>query len=367
MMKIIHVTTLHSSTDARIYYRECRSLAEVYDYEVHLAAPSAEELELKLKAISLPRPFKFRPLRIAQSNFTLLKLLIRHRADVWHLHDPELLPVSIMASFFVKDKFIWDAHENYLEQLAAKYSKRNQNYTLRLFLSKIVKLCFTLADKRFTGIVAATPSIGKFYKNPNTVSVSNFVDHEFFKDAISSPSNTYLLFTGAPNDSALLHAIISAGRTIDFELVISGEKPDPQLFFLGKQIFGDKINFLGFQSHDKLRKLISGARFGFVTYDDSQHEEDAFPTKLGEFLACGLPVISTPNSFLQRYQLDNFGIVTEGFDSEAIASGIREAIEIDNFKWNNFSKAGKDWVLKNNWKSNGKVELLDFYSKIVKL
>lgn len=101
---------------------------------------------------------------------------------------------------------------------------------------------------------------------------------------------------------------------------------------------------------------LTDARFGFVTYADSQHDEDAFPTKLGEFLACGLPVISTPNSFLHGYQLDNFGIVTEGFDFEAIASGIRQAIEIDSVRWNNFSKPGKYWGHKNNWKSNGKYD-----------
>lgn len=363
-MKIIHVTTLHSSTDPRIYYRQCRSLAEIHDYEVHLAAPSAEELDLKVNAISLPRPFKFRPLRLVQSSFSFLKLLTRHRADVWHLHDPELLPVSIMASFFVKDKFIWDSHENYIQQLEAKDSKRTQVFSLRLFLSKIVKLCLTLADKRFAGIVVATPSIGMPYRNRNTKVIPNFVDRDFYRDLAPHCSNNYFLFIGAPNASSLLDSIINAGRRVNFDLVIAGEKPNQKLVDLGKQIFGKRISFLGFCSHEKLRELLSGARFGFVTYSNTVHEEDAFPTKLGEFCASGIPIISTPNAFLSKLNLERFGYITEGFGSNSIAKTIEMAMSCDDESWHNFSKNGLDFSNKVNWQLKGKPELLSLYKNL---
>jgi Glycosyltransferase Family 4/Glycosyl transferases group 1 len=365
-MKIIHVTTLHPSTDARIYYRECISLASIPGHEVCLAAPSANEADLKVNAISLPRPFKFRPLRIMQSSFSLLRLLRSHRADVWHLHDPELLPVAILASFLMKGKFVWDSHEDYLKQLEIRNSKRSTNYVARRFFSKSLRVIFRLVDQRFAGILAATPSIGTFYRNLNTSVVSNDVDHKFYSDLRPSASNDYFLFTGAPNESALLDTIIEAGRTVKFNLVIAGEKPDPRLVFLGNRIFGNRISFLGFQSHESLRKLISGARFGFVTYSNIEQEEDAFPTKLGEFLASGLPIISTPSYFLKDLNLENFGYVSSGFDSNSIAEIISVANQIETQKWNYFSDNGRMWAQENNWENSGKLHLLNFYSVLSK-
>ena len=44
-MKICHLTSVHSLTDSRIFYKECSSLVEA-GFEVHFVVPSEKDQEL---------------------------------------------------------------------------------------------------------------------------------------------------------------------------------------------------------------------------------------------------------------------------------------------------------------------------------
>jgi glycosyltransferase involved in cell wall biosynthesis len=52
---------------------------------------------------------------------TLFFAAIRDRAAIYHIHDPELLPVAVVLSLFTRGRTIYDVHEHYPFSMLAKH------------------------------------------------------------------------------------------------------------------------------------------------------------------------------------------------------------------------------------------------------
>src|SRR5271157_277240 len=118
-MRVCHVCSGHSSDDARVFHRACRSLANA-GYEVHLVAASpAMGLYTDGGVIIHPLP-SFPPrvsgsLRRMARRFRVARLANDLCPDLYHVHEPELLgPVIDRAG---SSPVIWDVHESYLDVL----------------------------------------------------------------------------------------------------------------------------------------------------------------------------------------------------------------------------------------------------------
>ena len=97
-MRVAILTTVHSALDGRIFHKQAVSLAQA-GYDVTLFAPLHPEAEAiawqhNVAYVSLRAPGRrmARPLQWLR----LIRLLRRNRCDVWHFHDPELLPLTII-------------------------------------------------------------------------------------------------------------------------------------------------------------------------------------------------------------------------------------------------------------------------------
>ena len=87
-MRVCHVTSVHPSKDVRIFYKECVSLAK--EYEVFLIAPNVkDEYTECIHIVGVPLP-QSRIRRIFSLN-RVFKKAMDVNAEVYHLHDPELM------------------------------------------------------------------------------------------------------------------------------------------------------------------------------------------------------------------------------------------------------------------------------------
>src|SRR5207302_1599961 len=107
-VRVCHLTSVHPVYDTRIFEKECVSLVAA-GYDVHLVAPAAESKRVRGVTIVAVPPARS---RLGRATVTTARVLVRAlqiRARVYHLHDPELIPVGIVLRA-LGQKVIYDAH-----------------------------------------------------------------------------------------------------------------------------------------------------------------------------------------------------------------------------------------------------------------
>src|SRR5690554_6269081 len=110
--KSVHITTVHHPLDPRIYYKQCQSLAKA-GFDVTLIAPESEDNDTGTNIKVVPiKKHSNRLKRMIVSTYVAYKKARELKADYYHVHDPELLPVA----WLLKKKsnmVIYDIHEDY--------------------------------------------------------------------------------------------------------------------------------------------------------------------------------------------------------------------------------------------------------------
>ena len=101
MSKVCIITSVHHVLDPRIFFKQARSLAKA-GYEVTLIAQNDKnEVINGIEVIGLGNP-KTRFHRMFFLTSHMLKKALSINADVYHIHDPELLPVLVIIKLLTK-------------------------------------------------------------------------------------------------------------------------------------------------------------------------------------------------------------------------------------------------------------------------
>jgi uncharacterized SAM-binding protein YcdF (DUF218 family)/glycosyltransferase involved in cell wall biosynthesis len=86
------------------------------------------------------------------------------------------------------------------------------------------------------------------------------------------------------------------------------------------------VHLLGARSHADVPRYIKAFDVGLVPYRLSDYTANVYPTKLNEYLALGVPVVSTDLAEIQRFNRTHGDVVAVGRDPEAFAGAVREAV-----------------------------------------
>jgi hypothetical protein len=171
-IKVCHITSVHPDGDVRIFHKECISLAEE-GFEVSLVVPNTtSRMENGISICSFSYKPSSRISRFTKSVNLAFKKAIEQDADIYHLHDPELLRIALKLKKRGK-KVIFDAHEDLPQQiLSKKYIKKFLRKPLSNFIGKYERKITSKLD----AVITATPFIrDKFLKyNSNSIDINNF-------------------------------------------------------------------------------------------------------------------------------------------------------------------------------------------------
>lgn len=362
MLSVIHLTTAHLMDDARIFNKECRSIARLPMVSVTIAAHGTVEADPTIDIISLGRKPTSRVIRILRSQFIGLKMILSHKPTLWHFHDPELLFIAAILLKFGK-KVIWDAHEDYFLQFDPKVNYRSYLPPLfRRLVSNTVIVLLKYVERNCYAVIAATDTIAKSYSNTRTVVVGNEAIVSEFESCQPKFETKRLLFVGpATNAQSFFEVVDAVAAVRDTTLTLIGKEPSIEAWEYGRNALGARIEYLGWKDRLGLASVISNSAIGLITYNDNQINAANSPNKLFEFSAAGLPCVATPTRSNTSWAKESQGaILAGGFSSKDLALAIGAAFS-DKSTWLKMSLNSRKWSdTHGNWSASEK-NLLNIY------
>ncbi|MFN0198565.1 MAG: glycosyltransferase, partial [Planctomycetaceae bacterium] len=169
--KIVHLTTVHRSDDVRILRKECSSLLQS-GYDVTLISPGQPVLEIERAGIRhyATGNVAHRGARMLKLQYRTLKRALSLKADLYHFHDPELIPAALILKLAGR-RVIYDVHEDLPRQIQ---TKRWIPRILRGMIGRCAELAEAIMARSCNAVVAATPKIAKRFPAAKTFLVQNF-------------------------------------------------------------------------------------------------------------------------------------------------------------------------------------------------
>jgi glycosyltransferase involved in cell wall biosynthesis len=319
--RIVHVTTVHRSTDNRILRKECASLAEA-GYDVRLVAPAEEDGNVDGVHIDALPAFRSRLRRMFLGPLAVWRKLLQLRPDVVHVHDPELIPVAMVWRVLQRTPTIYDSHEDLPKQVVGKPYLRSWVRPVAVLLARGLEAA---ADRFLDAIVAATPSIARNYRRAPVALVQNFPWARDFPEAfpVDPDCRTVVYVGGIAESRGALEMLKAVERsTADARLLLAGPVMSDGLPAEIAQREAT-VNYLGYLPVTEVPALIQSASVGLVLFQPLPNNLESQPTKLFEYMAAGRPFIASDFPAWRRLLgAENCGVFTNPHDVEALRNAI---------------------------------------------
>ena len=323
--KVVHFSTVHPANDTRVFHKECRALCEA-GYDVTLYARCAGDSELDGIKVKRVDEYSGRVRRMVVGPLRLLRRLLNERADIYHFHDPELLPIGLVLRIFGKS-VVYDAHEWVRGDVG---SKPYLPVALAKVFGTVAWAIEQIGSRVFTHVIAATPFIAGQFDAKRVTVIHNYPDlTEFARGDIDSwcHRETAAAYVGGLNDERCGSELLRAAGTLTHpgaKLIVAGPVADG-LDPMDKP----SVEYLGVIDRQQVADLLGRARCGVVLLRDLPNTRDAMPTKFFEYLASGLPVVVSASTRPIAQLTDELrcGLVVDESDVEQIAAAISQLVD----------------------------------------
>jgi glycosyltransferase involved in cell wall biosynthesis len=365
--RVVHLTSAHPRDDVRIFLKECSSLS-AHGHEVFLVVADGRDVEVlngvNIVDIGLPRGRIDRMLKVTRRAFSKALEL---DADIYHLHDPELLPTGLKLKRHGKT-VLFDAHEDVPKQILAKHY-------LQPWVRHILSWGFAqferYACKRFDGVVTATPYIrDKFLQiNNRSLDINNFPMIGELENSVTWQHKAQeVCYVGniaqVRGINELVLALESTRSNVRLNLV--GGFAEPHIESTVRAYKGwRKVNYLGVQDRSGVREVLGRSIAGLVTLHPIPNYLDALPIKMFEYMSAGIPVIASDFELWRAIIEDaKCGLCVDPLDPASIAEAIDYLVSHPD-EAREMGLNGQRAVLSQyNWAQEEK-KLLAFYDEIL--
>lgn len=368
-VKVCHITTVHPNRyDVRIFEKECTTLAEAgYDVTLIVNDELPDEVKngIKIESLHLNSNGRLdRATRIANAAY---QKSIVVNADIYHIHDPELLRIALRLRKKGK-KVIFDSHEFTAMQIMTKgYIPK----FARTPFSAIYRKYENYHLRRLSGLIAPCTYAGNDYFNEVSISkviIGNYASKKGMignLDKIKERESKVCYVGGISESRGALH-MIRAAYIAGVKLVLIGNVADELKGKMESMPEYENVEYLGVLSHNETLNEISKCKLGLtLLQNDGQYVNcDNLSTKTCEYMQLGLPVIMSDAPYwikiLDRY---HFGKAVDPSDDETIAATIKEIIN-DECKLYEMASEGLRAIREElNWETDAN-KLVEFYRMI---
>lgn len=295
MLSIVHLTSVHRRDDMRIVRKMCKAgLRGGYSVKLVVADGQENSQEDGIEVWDVGK-CGGRIQRMWRTTSRVFQVALSLNADLYHLHDPELMPIGLKLKHRGK-RVVFDAHEDFPKQLLGKHYMVKP---VRRILAGFFWCFEAYACRRFDGVIAATPAIrDKFLKiNPRTQDINNFpLLHELGNRTASDHKRNTVCYVGGIGRGRGIMEVCEAMGMIRSSVRLNlvgcfGESSVEQAV---KALPGwERVSALGFLNRDGVRQVLGRSLAGLVTFHPLPNHIDAQPNKMFEYMSAGIPVIAS--------------------------------------------------------------------------
>lgn len=366
--KVCHITSVHLPEDVRIFGKECLSLSKC-GYETYLVEQGDSYCKSGVTIVGFGKLSTNRIGRMIFSAKRAYKKALTVDADIYHIHDPELIPYAKKLKKRGK-KIIFDSHEDFPAQIRGKY-------WIPKILRNIISIVYECYERRslkeFDGVIGVSPHSVQRLKtiNADTEMICNFP--KLLKtERLPEFKTRRIVFPGLVFDSWSIREILEAISDIDniiFSIRSAYKVDEHYLNELKMYSAWEKVDFKGRIPHEKSIELIQDSFCGLAIaqYGPNVNGKKGTlgNTKLFEYMQCGIPVICTDLELWKEIVEGNHcGFCVNPQDTKAIHDAICYLLDHPDEAKAMGLNGRKAAMEKYNWSQEEK-KLLKLYDKIV--
>lgn len=343
-IRICHVSSAHDRTDDRIFLKECLSLAQA-GFEVFFVVQSdrtEDDQGVHIRAIP-KRHSRFK--RIFLGPLSAFRISLQTKASVFHLHDPELLPLAPLYRILGK-KVIFDSHEDVPRQIFSK------TWLGPGWMRKIISGIYSAMEWFLllfcAKIISVTPEITNRFPENKRVLIRNYPILSLVKSERIAHPGLRAIYAGGLSEIRGIREVIQAINALDgaLELWLLGPWSGESYKQACMQEAGWKhTRYLGVIKPEEVFSYYAQCDIGIALLFPEENYLRSLPIKTFEYMAAGLPVIMS--NF--PYWLENFkdgAIFVDPGKVQQIKEALRKLTTDENFRLALASK-GKENVLNN--------------------
>lgn len=370
MKKICHMTSAHPAGDVRIFHKECVSLARA-GYEVYLVQRGESGEEQGVHLVGIGEIPSGRIARMTKGAKAVYQKALEVDADLYHFHDPELLPYALKLKRRGK-KVVFDSHEMYTEQI------RNKAY-LPGWCAKLIAGVYGAFQqsvlRRIDGLVFPCLKNGKHPfagQCARVITLDNLpMLHELYDryDPAAEKEPGSIVHVGSLTYPRGITHMVRAGGAAGCKVILAGVF-SPASYQAEVEALPEYacVEYLGKQDRDGVRRALQRGCVGMATLLNvgQYNQYDNLATKVYEYMSLGLPVVLTRSAYNQQV-MDRlqFGVCVDPENVEEIAAAVRYLLDHPDearVMGENGRRAVKEVF---NWDEEVK-KLLSLYEEILK-
>ncbi len=361
-------TVCESPFETRVFYKEAKTLSAA-GYEVVLIAKHDKAETVGGVRIIPVFSSRNRFYRMAILTLAVFFVALKEKADIYHFHYPELIPIALLLKLCNK-VVIYDVHEAFGEKILTKH-------WIKPWLRPVVSRCFSWFErgtsKYFDHIITADRFVAKQFNVNNVSVVANYpileISHNEGAQAQKPErtGKTTVIYAGGITEDRGFYKMVDALDElldIDVELHLLGRIPKGRM----SEYIKDRKNVIsfGFLPLEEVFEHLASASVSFALFQPVPAYLYAAEntTKLFEYMACSLPVIVSNFKNLKRIvEESECGIAVDPTSPSEIAKAVRLLHDNPRLRAEMGSNGRKAALKKYNWEQEGK-KLLAIYKSL---
>jgi len=286
---------------------------------------------------------------------------MKERYDLVHVHSvPDFEVFAAVVPKLTGSKIILDIHDLVPEFYLSKFKGTERSLTFRL-LTTVERI-----SARFSDHVIAANHIwekrlqNRSVKESKCTTILNFPDTEIFqaRGRTRTDNRFVILYPGTLNYHQGIDIAIRALALIrdqvpqaEFHIYGSGEQLNPLKALVQELGLEKRVFLMGTKPLHEISSVIENADLGVVPKRSNSFGNEAFSTKILEFMSLGVPVV-VPDTAIDSYYFNNSVVkFFHANDEKSLADAILLMIKNPELR-QKFSRDAAEFVLKYSWDMN---------------